>query len=71
MFAPDNIPIRSLEISNKFSADLLVKTGYLFMRTIYTFKSPEDLKSQYKLGLDYYLGQTLSRLEAKKRNLHN
>ena len=41
------------------------------MRIVFTIKSTEDLKSQYKLGLDYYLGQTLSRLEAKKRNLHN
>ena len=45
-----------------------MKTGYLFMRTIFTIKSTEDLKSQCKLGLDYYLGQTLSRLDAKKRN---
>ena len=41
------------------------------MRTIFTIKSTEDLKSQYKLELDYYLEQTLSRLEAKKKNLHN
>ena len=41
------------------------------MRIIFTFKSTEDLNSQYKLGFDYYLGRTLSRLEAKKRNLHN
>ena len=39
------------------------------MRTVFTVKSTEDLKSKYKPGSDYYLGQTLSRLEAKKRNL--
>ena len=36
--------------------------------TVFTIKSTEDLKSA---GSDYYLGQTLSWLEARKRNLHN
>ena len=53
------------------SIDLLVKTGHLFMRTVFTIKSSEDLKIKYKPGSDSYLGQTLSRLEAKKRNLRN
>ena len=48
-----------------------METGYLFMRTVFTIKSNEDMKSKYKSGLDYYLRQTLSRLEAKKRNLRN
>ena len=39
------------------------------MRTIITITPTEDLKSKYKPGSDYYLGQTLSQLEAKKRNL--
>ena len=51
----------------KFLVNLLLYAGHLFMKTIFTIKSTEDLKSQYKLGL----GPTLSRLEAKKRNLHN
>ena len=34
LFAPDNNPIRSLEIS-KFSVDLLVQTDHLFLRTVY------------------------------------
>ena len=37
------------------------------MKTVYTIKSTEDLKSKYKPGSDYYLGQTLSRLEAEKK----
>ena len=41
------------------------------LRTIFTTKSTEDLKSKYKQGSDNYLVQTLSRLEAKKRNLGN
>ena len=47
------------------------KTGHKFMRTVFTIKSTEDLKSKYKPGSDYYLGQTLSQLEATKRNLSN
>ena len=39
------------------------------MRTIFTVKSIEDLKSKYKPGSTYNLGQTLRRLEATKRNL--
>ena len=38
------------------------------MKTVYTIKSTEDLKSEYKAGSDHYQGQTQSRLEAKKRN---
>ena len=37
----------------------------------FTIKSTEYLKSNYEPGSDYYLGQTLSRLEAKKGNLCN
>ena len=48
-----------------------MKTGHLFLWTIFSIKSTEDLKSKYIPGSDHYLGQTLSRLEAKKRNLHN
>ena len=55
----------------KFSVDLSVQTGHLFMRTVFTIKSTEDLKSKYKPGSDYYLGQTLGRLEAMNRNLRN
>ena len=51
----------------QFSVDL----GHIFMRTVFTIKSTEDLKSKCKPGSDYYLGKTLSRLETKKRNLHN
>ena len=39
------------------------------MGTIFTIKSIKDVKSKYKPRSDYYLGQTLSRLESKKRNL--
>ena len=39
------------------------------MRTIFTVKSTEDQKSKYKPESGYYLRQTLSRLEAEKRNL--
>ena len=34
-------------------------------------KSTKDLQLENKPGSDYYLGQTLSRLEAKKRNLRH
>ena len=37
------------------------------MGTVSTIKSTEDLESKYKYGSYYYLGQTLSRLEAKKK----
>ena len=40
------------------------------MRTIFTIQSTEHLKSKYKLGIDYYMGQTVSRLGAKKGNLY-
>ena len=36
------------------------------MRIVFTIKSTEDLKSKYKPGSDYYLGQTLSRLEIQR-----
>ena len=65
MFVPDNNPVI------KFSPDLSVKTGHLFIRAVFTIKSTKDLESKYKPGLDYYLGQTLGWLEAKKRNLRN
>ena len=51
----------------KLPVDLLV-TGHLFMRTVFAIKSVEDLKSKYKTGSDYNLGQTLSRLDFQ--NLH-
>ena len=41
------------------------------MRTVFTIKSTKDLKLEHKPGSDYYLGQTLNRLDAKKRNLRN
>ena len=41
-------------------------TGNLYLRTIFSIKSTEDLKSKYKPGSDYYLGQTLSRLDARR-----
>ena len=41
------------------------------MQNAFAIKSSEDMKSHYKLGSDYYLGQTLSGLEVKKRNLRN
>ena len=58
----------SNQITGNFKVliDLLVLIGNLFM-----IKSSEDLKSKYKPGSDYYLGNTLSRLKAKKRNFHN
>ena len=64
VFAPDNNPIRSLEIFSRFiSVD-----WSLIRETVFTIKSSEDLKLT---GSDYYLGQTLSWLEARKRNLRN
>ena len=43
----------------------------IVIRAVFTSKSTEDLKSKYKHRSDHYLGQTLNRLEAKKRNLCN
>ena len=64
VFAPDDNPIRSLEISN-FSRFIDIDWS------IFTMKSYEDLKSKDKPESDYYLGQTISQLKAKKRNLPN
>ena len=36
------------------------------MRAVFTIKSTEDLKSKYKCGSDYHLGQTLSRLGVRR-----
>ena len=36
------------------------------MKTVFTIKSTEGLKLNYKPGSSCYLGQTLNRLEAKK-----
>ena len=43
----------------------------LICEDVFTIKSTEDLKSEYKQGSDYYLWQTLSQLEAKKGNLYS
>ena len=53
VFAPDKNPVMSLEFSN-FSRFIGV-TGHLYMRTVFTTKSTEDLKSKYKPESDYYL----------------
>ena len=39
------------------------------MRTVFTIKTNKDLALEHKPGSDYYLGQTLSRLEVKKRDI--
>ena len=39
------------------------------MRTVFTIETNKDLAFEHKPGSDYHLGQTLSRLEAKKRNI--
>ena len=49
------------------SHTVLVKTGHLFMRNVFTIKSTEDLKSRYKPG-SHYLWQTLSRLEEEEKS---
>ena len=70
VFAPDNNPVRSLEIL-KFSITVSrfigVDWSLIHHETIFSIES-EVLKSTRS---DNYLRQTLSWLEARKSNLHN
>ena len=59
--------IQSDHCEFKFSVDLMVYTGHLFMRTVFSMKSAEDLKSKHKPGSDYYY----KAVRGKKRNLRN
>ena len=69
MFAPDINPISSLEF--QIFSRFIGEDWSLIYEDRFHIQSTKNLESKYQHGADYYLGQTLSRLEAKKRNLRN
>ena len=61
MFAPDNNPVSSLEISNFQFSRFIVVDWSLIHGDLLSIKSIEDLKSENKQGSDDHLVKTLNR----------
>ena len=61
MFAPDNNPVSSLEISNFQFSGFIVVDWSLIHGDLLSIKSIEDLKSENKQGSDDYLVKTQNR----------